>query len=79
MQNNGEIYIGLKRTKLNGNLVLGENIYILSSFPSALDSKMPGTLNVNVSFSRVEAVGKDYKTSCCHLVLAISGAWFFFF
>ena len=50
MQNNGEIYIGLKRTKLNGNLVLGENIYILSSFPSALDSKMPGTLNVNVSF-----------------------------
>lgn len=27
MQNNGKIYIGLKRTKLNGNLVLGENIY----------------------------------------------------
>lgn len=29
MQNNGEIHIGLKRAKLNENLVLGENICIV--------------------------------------------------
>ena len=40
---------------------------------------MPRILNVNSSFSRVEAMGKEYKSSCCPLVLAISGAFFFFF
>ena len=56
-----------------------EKIYILSSFPSALDSKMPRILNVNSGFPRVEAMGKEYKSSCCPLVLAISGAFFFFY